>query len=51
MIYITHGTVSFSNGSWFVHSPELERVLGPFKYEKQAWRALKEALEEKSWER
>lgn len=32
--------VHFINGSWFAYGRT--RVLGPFKFERQAWRALDE---------
>lgn len=36
-------SVIFVNGHWFVYTQE--RVLGPFNFERQAWRAIKEELE------
>ena len=37
--------VRLVNGSWFAHLPD--RVLGPFKFEWQAWRAGHLETEEK----
>lgn len=38
------GTVAKVNGAWFAYGPR--RVYGPFKHEREAWRALREAAQE-----
>lgn len=38
------GTVRQVQGKWFAYGTT--RVLGPFKFEKQAWKALKDEGEE-----
>ncbi len=35
-------SVRFINGHWFAYTPE--RVLGPFNFEKQAWRAANQEV-------